>query len=125
MKEVKTTRELLMYIGVPAHIKGFKYCLQALNLFDKDINYLDCIVKRLYADLGKFNNDDTGHVERAIRHAVEGAIVRGNKAVISDIFCKDVTLKDKVCNSEFLATLFYYCKENNITFSTVAEVVMA
>ena len=65
-------------IGVPAHIKGYLYLREAIAMVYNDIELLGSITKVLYPDIAKKYNTTASRVERAIRHAIEVALSRGN-----------------------------------------------
>lgn len=91
-------------IGVPAHIKGYLYLREAINMVYEDIELLGSITKILYPDIAKKYNTTASRVERAIRHAIEVAWNRGNIDSITDLFGYTINVsKAKPTNSEFIA----------------------
>ena len=99
-------RELLLELGVPDHLVGHPYVVQALLLIIEDRSYLDNITTRLYPQLAVTYKTTTGRVERAIRHLVELTWTRGNWDVLNRYFGNSVKPdKAKPTNSEFLARL--------------------
>lgn len=97
---------LLHEIGVPAHIRGYLYIREAIiNVFNS-IDMLANITKKLYPEIARKFNTTSSRVERAIRHAIEVAWVRGNIDLISEIFSYTISYhKSKPTNSEFIAMI--------------------
>jgi len=91
-------------IGVPAHIKGYMYLREAINMLVNNIELLSSVTKELYPSIGKKFNTTPSRVERAMRHAIDVAWSRGEVKTINKIFgytiCNE---KGKPTNSEFIA----------------------
>lgn len=97
---------LLHEIGVPAHIRGFLYIREAIKMVYHNIEILGSITKILYLEVARKYNSTSSRVERAIRHAIEIAWIRGNIDAISDIFSYTISYnKSKPTNSEFIAMI--------------------
>lgn len=97
---------LLHEIGVPAHIRGYLYIREAITMVYHNIEILGNITKILYPEVARKFNTTSSRVERAIRHAIEVAWVRGNIDAISDIFSYTISYhKSKPTNSEFIAMI--------------------
>ena len=77
--------DILHEVGVPAHIKGYLYLREAITMVYHNLDILGSITKVLYPDVAKKFNTTSSRVERAIRHAIEIAWVRGNVEAISEI----------------------------------------
>lgn len=93
-------------IGIAAHLKGYEYIREAIIMSIIDVQKLDCITKILYPEIAKKYNTTASRVERAIRHAIEKAWMRGNTKKIDEFFGYTVSCnKGKPTNSEFIATL--------------------
>ncbi|MGM9899153.1 MAG: sporulation transcription factor Spo0A [Bacilli bacterium] len=98
--------ELLHEVGVPAHIKGYLYLREAITMVYKNVEILGGITKVLYPEIAHQYCTTASRVERAIRHAIEIAWVRGNVDAISDIFSYTISYnKSKPTNSEFIAMI--------------------
>ena len=94
---------LLQDIGVPAHIRGYQYIREAITLVYNDIEILNSITKGLYPTIAIKFKTTASRVERAIRHAIEIAWVRGNIDTITKIFSYTISYnKSKPTNSEFI-----------------------
>ena len=97
---------LLHDIGVPAHIRGYQYIREAINLVYNDIEILNSITKGLYPTIAIKFKTTASRVERAIRHAIEIAWVRGNIETITKLFSYTISYnKAKPTNSEFIAMI--------------------
>ncbi|MBE1553797.1 sporulation transcription factor Spo0A [Sporosarcina limicola] len=101
-----TITAIIKEIGVPAHIKGYAFLREAIQMVYTDVDLLGSVTKILYPDIAKKYNTTPSRVERAIRHAIEVAWNRGNYDVISKMFGYTVHhLKSKPTNSEFIAMI--------------------
>jgi len=91
-------------IGVPAHIKGYMYLREAISMVVNDVELLSAVTKELYPSIAKKYNTTASRVERAIRHAIEVALSRGQVETINRIFGYTIhNGKGKPTNSEFIA----------------------
>ena len=98
--------DILHEVGVPAHIKGYMYLREAILLVIENVEFLGSITKSLYPEIAIRFSTTASRVERAIRHAIEVAWVRGNVDAISDIFSYTISYsKSKPTNSEFIAMI--------------------
>lgn len=98
--------EILKRLGIYPNLKGYAYLTTAVEICTKnpDIITEGLVTKRLYPGIAqKFDTTDT-RVERAIRHAIEIGMRRGDKELLKEIF----GTKEKIKNSEFIATLVEY-----------------
>lgn len=101
-----TITAIIKEIGVPAHIKGYAYLREAIQMVYYDIELLGSVTKILYPEIAKKFGTTPSRVERAIRHAIEVAWNRGNYESISQMFGYTVHhLKSKPTNSEFIAMI--------------------
>ena len=103
--ESKVTN-IIHKIGIPAHIKGYKYLRLAIikSIIDEDI--INSVTKELYPQVAKAYNTTPPRVERAIRHAIEVAWNRGEEDTLNKIFGYTVqSNKGKPTNSEFIAMI--------------------
>ena len=98
--------ELMRQIGVPAHIRGYRYIRQAILLSLEDGEMLNAITKQLYPTVARTYKTTPSRVERAIRHAIEVAWTRGDIEVLTAMFGYTVkTSKGKPTNGEFISML--------------------
>ncbi len=103
--EVDVTN-ILLEIGIPAHIKGYQYIREGIIMSFYDRNMLHYITKFLYPAIAKKYKTTASSVERTIRHAIEIAWSRGDIEILEEIFGNTVSAgKGKPTNSEFMALL--------------------
>ncbi len=102
----KCITEMILDVGIPAHIKGYHYLRTAITLSVEDNTMLSGVTKVLYPTVAKTYNTTSSRVERAIRHAIEVAWDRGNLETLHTMFGYSVnTAKGKPTNSEFIAMI--------------------
>lgn len=98
--------DIIHDIGVPAHIKGYNYLRNAIDLCIHDDEFINSITKMLYPTVAKNFSTTSSRVERAIRHAIEVAWNRGREEVLTNIFGYTIdTNKGKPTNGEFIAMI--------------------
>lgn len=98
--------EVMHHLGVPAHIKGYIYLREAIELVINDIEFLGAVTKELYPSVAEKYNTTPSRVERAIRHAIEVSWDRGNVAALSKYFGSTVSVTSgKPTNSQFIAKI--------------------
>lgn len=92
--------EIIQNIGIPAHIKGYRYIREAIVDSMENNELMDNITKLLYPMIASRFNATSSGVERAIRHAIEIAWNRGNYDIFTEYFGSK-----KPTNSEFIALI--------------------
>ena len=98
--------QIIHEIGVPAHIKGYRYMREAIMQVIREPDIINSITKQLYPNVAKVYNTTPSRVERAIRHAIEVAWDRGDVETLNRIFGYTVSNdKGKPTNSEFIAMI--------------------
>ena len=109
----KRITKVLHNVGIPAHIKGYHFIREAVDMVIENPNVIGQITKTLYPSIAeKFDSSPT-KVERAIRHAIELGWTRGNQDTIDEIFGYTISaLKAKPTNSEFIAMVADYISLN-------------
>ncbi|MGI6631632.1 MAG: sporulation transcription factor Spo0A [Bacillota bacterium] len=91
-------------LGIPAHIKGYRYLRDAIIMVVDRVDLLSKITKELYPSIAQKYTTTPSRVERAIRHAIEVAWDRGNMDFIQRVFGHTISQeKGKPTNSEFIA----------------------
>lgn len=110
----KKVSNLLKEIGVPAHIKGYRYIRYAIiYVLEEDDAAIESVTKRLYPSVAKHFETTASRVERAMRHAIEVAWERGNVDILQSFFGYTIQPgKGKPTNSEFIAMITDYLKIN-------------
>ncbi|MBQ8541202.1 MAG: sporulation transcription factor Spo0A [Clostridia bacterium] len=93
-------------VGVPANIKGYQYLRDAIIMSINDTELINAVTKQLYPLVAEKHNTSPSRVERAIRHAIEVACVRGSEEELYSLFGYTVNnAKGKPTNSEFIAMI--------------------
>ena len=106
------TRNLLIEIGVPEHIKGSRYLVKAICAAVEDENMIDAITGELYPSVARSFETTKSRVERAIRHGIELAWERGDPDVLQRHFGFTVSItRGKPTNSEFIARCMNIVRE--------------
>lgn len=101
-----TITEILHQIGVPAHIKGYRYVREAIKLTVENPEMLNSVTKILYPTVAKSFKSTSSRVERAIRHGIETAWDRGDVDVLNSYFGYTIQNdRGKPTNSEFIAMI--------------------
>ena len=97
---------IMCLLGVPAHIKGYRYLRDAIIMVIDNLDVLDSVTKLLYPNIAEKYKTTPSRVERAIRHAIEVSCQRGQIEVMEDIFGYTINSgKGKPTNSEFIAMI--------------------
>lgn len=97
---------VFLSIGIPAHIKGYHFLREAVNMVIDKPDSINRITKELYPGIAKKFGTSPSKVERAIRHAIEVAWTRGKIESINEIFGFRVYGRnDKPTNGEFIALI--------------------
>ena len=92
-------------IGVPAHIRGYQYLREAIQMSVKDMDMLGSITKTLYPEIAK-KYEDEKIVSFINGHAIEVAWNRGRMETLDALFGYTInTGKGKPTNSEFIALI--------------------
>lgn len=95
--------DVLVELGVPTHIKGYRYISTALRMSVEKPDIMDAITNELYPSVAEVYETTWRRVERAIRHAVELAWDRCDLDVRYKYFGNTISnLRCKPTNSEFL-----------------------
>ena len=98
--------DIIHEIGVPAHVKGYKYLREAISMVVIDMDVISAVTKVLYPEVAQTFHTTPSRVERAIRHAIELAWERGDLDTLQKYFGFTVsTSKGKPTNSEFIAII--------------------
>lgn len=103
--EAQVTK-VIHQIGVPAHIKGYQYLRTAILMTIADNDIINAVTKILYPSVAKKYATTSSRVERAIRHAIEVAWVRGDIDILNSYFGYTIhNNRGKPTNSEFIAMI--------------------
>lgn len=102
----KYVTQIMLDLGVPAHLKGYHYLREAILLSEGDIEIVSSVTKLLYPEIAKKFKTTDQKVERAIRNAIEVSWMRGNMETISELFGYSADSgKGRPTNSEYIARI--------------------
>lgn len=102
----KYITEIMLDIGVPAHLKGYHYLRDAIMLSGRDMEVVSSVTKLLYPTIAKRFKTTDQKVERAIRNAIEVSWARGNVETFEKMFGYSVSSgKSRPTNSEYIARI--------------------
>ena len=98
--------KILRDLGVPEHLSGYRYLVEAVLLVRADNSILRRVTGELYPTLAeKFQTTASG-IERGIRHAIETAWTRASMEAVQHYFGNTICpMKGKPVNSEFIARI--------------------
>lgn len=105
-------------MGIPHHVKGFRYLETAIVLCIQDMNRLNGITKDLYPTIAKKYNTTPSRVERGIRHAIEVACARSKECGENLTDQEEwffLTGSHRPTNSEFIAFVADKIRINRIS----------
>ena len=98
--------EIMLDIGVPAHLKRYHYLRDAILLSGKDMEVVSSVTKLLYPTIAKHFKTTDQKVERAIRNAIEVSWSRGNVETSEKLFGYSILQgKNRPTNSEYIARI--------------------
>lgn len=97
---------MLLEIGVPAHLDGYRFLLQATLLALEHPAYLDSLTRTLYPLVASHFGTTASCVERSIRHAISTTWARGGVSAFESILNRRCfSPHDRPTNSEVIALL--------------------
>lgn len=97
---------IMLDIGVPAHLKGYHYLRDAIMLSGRDMEVVSSVTKLLYPTIAKRFKTTDQKVERAIRNAIEVSWARGNVETFEELFgYSALSGKTRPTNSEYIARI--------------------
>lgn len=98
--------DVMLDVGVPAHLKGYHYLRDAILLSGRDIEVVSSVTKLLYPTIARHFKTTEQKVERAIRNAIEVSWVRGNAKTFEKMFGYSAqTGRTRPTNSEYIARI--------------------
>ncbi len=102
----KYITEIMLDVGVPAHLKGYHYLRNAILLTGKDMEVVTSVTKLLYPAIAKKFKTTNQKVERAIRNAIEVSWDRGNVETFEKMFgYSALSGRARPTNSEYIARI--------------------
>ncbi len=96
--------EELNSLGVPIHLKGYKYIQSAVRQYLEHGNELLKITKFIYPAVAEEYGTTSSNVERAIRHSIESMFSKGDITYIKSSY-KNEIFNNKIRNKEFIVVL--------------------
>ena len=97
---------IMLDMGVPAHLKGYHYLREAILLSGRDMEVVSSVTKLLYPTVARRYKTTGQKVERAIRNAIEVSWIRGNDETFEDLFgYSSSSGKARPTNSEYIARI--------------------
>ncbi len=98
--------DVMLDVGVPAHLKGYHYLRDAILLSGRDIEVVSSVTKLLYPTIARHFKTTEQKVERAIRNAIEVSWARGNAKTFEKMFGYSAqTGRTRPTNSEYIARI--------------------
>jgi len=111
IQEENRVTQLLGYLGVPNHIKGFSYLKDAILIMLRDSEAHLAITRHVYPVIAEKYRTTPSRVERAIRHAVGVCWVRIDPEVIREVFGSTSTTRKSVpTNLDFITMSARWCQ---------------
>ena len=108
-----STPELLLQMGIPANLSGYRFLCDAIPLA-ASITEPGKVTTTIYPAVAEKWESTASRVERAIRHAVEVACDRGDYDTLDECFKGGYSaMKGKPTNSEFMFGVAAYMRRLN------------
>ena len=102
----KYITEIMLDVGVPAHLKGYHYLRDAILLSGRDMEAVTSLTKLLYQEIARRFKTTDQKVERAIRNAIEVSWNRGNTKTFEKMFgYSALSGRTRPTNSEYIARI--------------------
>lgn len=102
----KYITDIMLEMGIPAHLKGYHYLRDAILLSGKDVEVVTSVTKLLYPMVARRYKTTGQKVERAIRNAIEVSWSRGNDKIFANLFgYSSSNGKTRPTNSEYIARI--------------------
>jgi len=95
----------LRLIGMPSHLKGYRYIVEAVAAVVMDHSLGGQVTKRLYPLIAERFQTTAVRVERSIRNAIEITWERGNLDQVNQLFSYVDEDRGKPTNSAFIAAM--------------------
>ena len=97
---------MLRKIGVPPHLVGYDYIIEAIAICSEDRKAIHSITKCVYPIIARKYASNASRVERGIRHAITFAFDNGDLNVLYSVFGNTVSFsKGRVTNQHFIAAV--------------------
>lgn len=104
--------EILVELGMPSHIMGYRCSAYAIKLAVEIPDIVDAITSKLYPSIAEHYGTTASRCERAIRHAIECTWDRADLDTIEKYFGNTISpTKGKPTNSEFISRVANIVKQ--------------
>ena len=98
--------DIMLDIGVPAHLKGYHYLRDAILLTGRNMEVVSSVTKLLYPTIARRFKTTDQKVERGIRNAIEVSWSRGNAETFEKVFgYSALSGRPRPTNSEYIARI--------------------
>ena len=98
--------EKVQKIGIPPHIKGYRYIVEAIIMCVNDENVMESVSTNLYSKIAEKFSTTPSRVERGIRYGIEIACSRGNMDYYQKVFGYMIERgTSKPSNSKFIVII--------------------
>lgn len=105
------TSNILLKMGASPALLGYQYIKTGVSIIIENKCDWRQVTKVLYPEVAKVHGTTPSKVERAIRHCVGKMYSYGNIDYLTKVAPSYNVAKRKATNSEFLATLAEYLKQ--------------
>ena len=106
LESERRVAQIMEYVGIPPHLKGYHYLREAILLAEQDMKTITSVTKFLYPPIAKRYHTTEQKVERSIRNAIEISWIRGNTNAFEDLFgYSSVSGRQRPTNSEYIFRL--------------------
>jgi two-component system response regulator (stage 0 sporulation protein A) len=96
----------MLGLGVPAHLKGYRYLRSAIMIATNDMQVVGSVTKLLYPEVAKLYDTTNSKVERAIRNAIEISWERGSTNLFEEFYgYSNKNGNERPTNSEYIANI--------------------
>lgn len=107
--------DMLRHLGIPPHIKGHYFIIEAVRLMGQNSKYDRVITKVLYPEIARTFGATPSQVERGIRYAISLACQRCSEEKLAKIFGSTLCQSHpRPTNSEFLFVMLDFFKQPSL-----------
>ena len=96
------TKEFLLDMDVPAHLKGYQYLTEAISTAAKARNILKVKIPDLYCHVSEIYGSDISFVESAIRQAIDATWDLDTTGTLAMYFGYGKDTTSRPSNEEFI-----------------------
>lgn len=105
------TKEVLVQIGVPTTVNGYKFLTDSIVMYIENENMIRNISQNLYTKLSEKYKSSPAKVSGAIYHSIDIAFENGNIDTLNNLFGKSIRRKTgKPTPKQFIVTVAEYVK---------------